>query len=106
MSRGAVCSCGMLRLCACCSLALCSALYSWPGSTSCPLNRQRLRPELGVQLLLLLLLQTTVSVIILVLFLLLESGPQGSPHFMPLLRALLPWALHHRHAVRVPVQVR
>jgi hypothetical protein len=47
-----------------------------------------------------------VSVIILVLFLLLESGPATSPHFMTLLRALLPWGMHHRHAVRVPVQVR
>jgi hypothetical protein len=52
----------------------------------------------------------TVSVIILVLFLLLESqgptAPDGSDsHFMALLTALLPWALHHRHAVRVPVQV-
>jgi hypothetical protein len=56
--------------------------------------------------LLLLLLQVTVSVIILVLFLLLESGPGASPHFMTLLRALLPWGMHHRHAVRVPVQVR
>jgi hypothetical protein len=48
--------------------------------------------------------QVTVSVIILGLFTLLELCPR-SPLFMPLLRALFPWALHHRHAVRVPVQV-
>lgn len=45
-----------------------------------------------------------MSVIILGMFVLLQLGPT-SPQFMPLLRALLPWALHHRHAVRVPVQV-
>jgi hypothetical protein len=39
------------------------------------------------------------------MFVLLELGP-SSQHFMPLLHALLPWAMHHRHAVRVPVQVR
>lgn len=39
------------------------------------------------------------------MFVLLELGPQ-SCQFMPLLRTLLPWGLHHRHAVRVPVQVR
>lgn len=46
-----------------------------------------------------------MSIIILGMFALLELGP-ASPHFLPLLHALLPWALHHRHAVRVPVQVR
>lgn len=50
-------------------------------------------------------LQVTVSVIIVALFLLYEAGPSSSPHFMALLQALLPWAMHHRHAVRVPVQV-
>lgn len=50
------------------------------------------------------LMQVTVSIIILGMFVLLELGPD-SPQFMPLLHALLPWALHHRHAVRVPVQV-
>eukprot|EP00879_Flechtneria_rotunda_P025895 GHRR01027550.1.p1 GENE.GHRR01027550.1~~GHRR01027550.1.p1 ORF type:complete len:512 (+),score=171.74 GHRR01027550.1:324-1859(+) len=49
--------------------------------------------------------QVTVSVVIIVLFLLLELQPGSSPHFMPLLKAVLPWALHHRHAVRIPVQV-
>jgi hypothetical protein len=49
--------------------------------------------------------QVTVSIIILGMFVLLELGPT-SAQFMPLLHALLPWALHHRHAVRVPVQVR
>lgn len=49
-------------------------------------------------------LQVTVSIIILAMFVLLELGPE-SGQFMPLLHALLPWALHHRHAVRIPVQV-
>eukprot|EP00878_Enallax_costatus_P038355 GHUV01043566.1.p1 GENE.GHUV01043566.1~~GHUV01043566.1.p1 ORF type:complete len:320 (+),score=84.08 GHUV01043566.1:1293-2252(+) len=36
-----------------------------------------------------------------------ECGPavSGAQRFMALLQALLPWAMHHRHAVRVPVQV-
>jgi hypothetical protein len=50
-------------------------------------------------------MQVTVSIIILGMFVLLELGP-SSQHFMPLLHTLLPWAMHHRHAVRVPVQVR
>lgn len=45
-----------------------------------------------------------MSIIILGMFVLLELGPT-SALFMPLLQALLPWALHHRHAVRIPVQV-
>lgn len=49
-------------------------------------------------------LQVTVSIIILAMFVLLELGPE-SGQFLPLLHALLPWALHHRHAVRIPVQV-
>lgn len=32
-------------------------------------------------------------------------GVSGAPLFMRVLLAVLPWALHHRHSVRVPVQV-
>ncbi len=46
-----------------------------------------------------------MSVVLVSLLLLLEAGP-ASPRFGTLLSALLPWALHHRHAVRIPAQVR
>jgi hypothetical protein len=88
------------------SLAV-AVLLLCPCQLSDPLQQSNKTYGLDFAAILPLLLQVTVSVIILVLFLLLESGPgENQPHFMPLLRVLLPWALHHRHAVRVPVQVR
>ena len=48
--------------------------------------------------------QVMVSVVVVSSLLAKIHGP-GQPCFMPLIQALLPWALHHRHAIRVPVQV-
>jgi hypothetical protein len=48
--------------------------------------------------------QVSVSLVI-VSGLLLAQCEGGDPCFHPLITALLPWALHHRHAIRVPVQV-
>lgn len=54
--------------------------------------------------------QVSVSTVIVALYCLLEETLQGggsgrSRLYTETLEALLPWALHTRHAVRVPVQV-
>lgn len=58
--------------------------------------------------------QVSVSTVVVALLVLLTSLPKpgggsGSAGtgeaYLDLMQALVPWALHHRHAVRVPVQV-
>lgn len=49
--------------------------------------------------------QATVSTAVVACLLVAEMSA-GHAAFLPLLHGLLPWASHHRHAVRVPVQVR
>lgn len=55
-------------------------------------------------------MQVSVSVVVVSALLLLapdgSCGPAAPERFVSLVRALLPWALHHRHAVRITAQVR